>query len=402
MDPSQIIGAIEIGTSKVVVLVGEIVKGQNLNIIGVGQSSSKGIKKGEIVDFKSASACTHAAIMAAERNAGTQIETVSLAQTGRHLRGFFNTGSVRVTDSENLVSQADINRSISEAKSKQLPPGRLYIHHIQNPFLLDGHTVSAPFKMRGERLEVGYWHVHGDERNVSDAIHVINGFGLKVQDIILSSIASGCMVASEAERENGSIVIDIGCGSTDYAIYRERYIVKTGVIPVGGDHLTNDLSLGLRIDRKNAEKLKLKFGKALFDRNEKSDKIWLIGDLTIGDRMIKRRALHQIINARIEELFLIIKKQVGELLNPKDLAAGAIITGGTSRLSGIDLLAANVLGVGARLAENPSWVREDLRGPEFSTPLGLLYYALTSPEANKVIKKQRGLFKRMLNALSFR
>lgn len=402
MDQSQIVGAIEMGTSKVVVLVGEMIKGQNLNIIGIGQSSSKGIKKGEIVDFKSASACTHAAIMAAEKNAGTQIEIVSLAQTGRHLKGFLNMGSVRVTDSENLVSQADIDRSISEAKSKQLPGNRLYIHHIQNSFFLDGHPVSDPFKMRGERLEVGYWHVHGEERNISDAIHVVNGFGLNVQDMILSSIASGCIVASETEKENGAIVIDIGSGVTDYVVYRGGYIVRTGVIPVGGDHLTNDLSLGLRIDCKHAEKLKHKFGKALLDHGEKSDKIWLIGDLTIGDRMIKRRALHQIINARVEELFSMIRQQVGELLNPKDLAGGAILTGGTSRLPEIDALAANVLGLETRLVENPSWVREDLRGPEYSTALGLLYYALTNPEKNKVSRKQRGIFKRVLSALRFR
>ena len=401
MDQGQIIGAIEMGTSQTVVLVGEVIKGENLNIIGMGQSSSKGISKGEIVDFKSASACTHAAIIAAEKNAGTQIAGVALAQTGRHLQGFFNTSSVRVTDSENLVSRADIERLISEAKSKQLPGNRLYIHHIQNLFLLDGHPVTDPFKMRGERLDVGYWHVHGEERNISDAIHVVNGFGLNVQDIILSSIASGCIVASETERENGTVVIDIGAGSTDYIVYRGGHIVRTGVVPVGGDHLTNDISLGLRIDCKHAEKLKLKFGKALLDRNEKSDQIWLIGDLTIGDRMIKRRALHQIINARMEELFVIIKQQVGELLNPKDLAAGAILTGGTARLPEIDALAANVLGVETRLGDNPSWVREDLRGPEYSTVLGLLYYALTSPEKNTVSKKQTGILNRIFSALGF-
>ena len=403
MGPNKIVGAIEIGTAKVVVLVGEILPGQTLNIIGFGQSTSQGVKKGEIVDLSTASACTHAAITAAEANARTSMDIALLAQTGSHLQGFGNAGSVSVVDSDNIVSQTDIDRAIAEAKGKRLHPDRVYVHHIRNGFFLDQRAVESPLGMRGERLSVNYWHVYGDERNIGDALHIVNGFGgLNVEDVIASGVASGCMAAGEEEQANGAVIIDIGCGTTDYSVYCDGHIVSTGVIPVGGDHLTNDLALGLRTHRKHAETLKLKYGKALFDRSEKSEKVWLIGDRSIGDRMIPRKAIAQILNARLEELFQILGGQIAQCCDVKSLAAGAILTGGSSRLPGIEDLATRVLDIPTRVGHNPAWVRPDLRGPEFTTTLGLLYYALKNAEAAPSEDPSKGFFKRVLDALSFR
>lgn len=398
----NIIGAIEIGTAKVAVLVGEILSGQTLNIIGFGQSASQGITKGEIVDLSEASACTHAAITAAEANAGTSIECVLLAQTGSHLQGFSNTGSVPVVDPDNIVSQADIDRAAAEAKDKRLHSDRVYLDHIRRGFCLDKRSVAAPLGMRGERLDVDYWHIHGDKRKISDAFQIINGFGgLNVDGLIASSVASGCMAASEEERASGVVVIDMGCGTTDYVVYRDGYIWRTGVIPVGGDHLTNDLALGLRTNRKYAEDMKLKYGKATLDPSEKSEKIWLIGDRMIGDRMVPHKAIVQILNARLEEIFRILRNEVAQCGDVNVLAAGAILTGGSSHLSGIETLAAQVLGVPTRVGLNPSWLRSDLRGPDFTTTLGLLHYALKNAETGFFRKTQKGFFKRALDFLSF-
>ena len=400
MARTKIIGAVEIGTSKVVVMVGEIVAERSLNIIGRGQVASYGLKKGEIVNFRSVSDRTHAAIINAEKNAGTSIKAIYLAQTGGHMDGFSNKGSVTVSSHDNRVDQSDMQQAVENAKRKDLPAGRVYIHHIQNGYRLDSHAVENPTAMRGENLEVDYWHVHGDEKKLSDHIHVINGMGLRVEDVIVSSIASACMVTGEAEKKNGVLVLDMGCGTTDYALYRNGHIVRTGVVPLGGDHLTNDLSLGLRIGGRNAEKLKLRFAKAMLDPKDKKDNVWLFGDLSIGDRRIPRKAIYQIIHARLREIFQIVRDELGADLDTRGIAGGIVITGGTSRLPRIVDLATKVFGMNTRLGENPPWVRQGLRIPEYSTVLGLLYYGLTARQTRGETKMKKGLFGKMSKILN--
>lgn len=399
MAKRKIIGAVEIGTSKVVVLVGEIVGDRSLNIIGRGQVASYGLKKGDIVNFRSVSDRTHAAILIAEKNAGTTIGAVYLAQTGGHLNGFYNKGSVTVCSPDNRVDKSDMLRAVENAKRKDLPPGRVYIHHIRNGYRLDGHLLDNPAEMRGEHLEVGYWHIHGDEKKLTDHIHVINGMGLKVEDVIVSSIASGCMVTSEVEKKNGVLVIDIGCGTTDYVLYRRGHIVHTGVIPLGGDHITNDLSMGLRIGGRKSEKLKLRFAKAMLDPKDKNDRVWLIGDMSIGDRRIPRLAIYKIVQARLREIFQILNDDLGSALDFRNIAGGVVLTGGTSRLPGIANLAGRVLGMSARLGKPPPWILKSMRVPEYTTVLGLLYYGLTAQRSFEKTTPQRRLIRKMAKIL---
>ncbi len=401
MSQSKIIGAVEIGTAKTVVLVGELVGDSTCNIIGKGACSSQGIKKGEVHDFKAASNCTHAAILAAEKSAQVTIDSIYLAQTGRHLKGSFNRGMAQVSSSHNIVGRQDIERAVEDAKCKQLPVERVYIHHIRNPFYLDGQQVDEPLHMEGSRLEVGYWSVHGSERKLSDQIRVINAFGLNVEDMIISSIAAGSMVTEESEKQAGVLVLDIGCGTTDYVVYKDGYIVQTGVIPVGGDHLTNDLSIGLRVNRKHAEYLKLNYGHALVNKKARDEKVWLIGDFTIGDRNLPRFAICQILNARLEELFKIVKKELGRLGTRDYLPAGVKLVGGTSQLPGIDLLAGEALNLEASLGRSPDWVQEGLRGPDYSTALGLLHYALTGHQDGDVQQtSSKGLLRKVARMLN--
>ncbi len=378
MAKSKIIGAIEIGTSKVVVLIGEVVNQRSLSIIGMGQCSSRGVIKGDITDFKQASDCTHAAILAAEQQAGASIEGVYLAQSGGHIAGFYNEASLNVSSVDNIVSRDDIATVCQVAKAKMLPQNRTVIHHIRHPFRLDGQVVADPEYLKGRRLAVGYWTVHGDMAKVSDAFRIINGFTLHVDDLILAGLASGVMVTTEEERKNGALVIDIGSGVTDFVFYRDGYVALTGTLPVGGDHVTNDLSLGLRISHAQAEKLKVKEARATVARDDKNEKVWLNGDCTIGDRQIPRQAINRITHVRIEELFQVIKERLGERFVPEECATGVVLTGGTSHLPHIGEVAAEVFGVSARCGENPSWCKEELRGPECSTILGLLHYGLNN------------------------
>lgn len=374
---TKFIGAVEIGTSKVSVLVGQITQG-TLHIIGVGECQSRGIIKGAVADFKAASDATHTALMAAEQSAGVRIDEVYLAQTGGHLEGFYNEAAVNVSSSDNIVGSPDIDTVCRLAKSKNLPDGRTVVHNLRRPFRLDGRNIPDPEHLVGQRLEVGYWTVHGIESKIADNLHVIRGFNVRVAELILSSLASGTMLASAEDKQNGVLVIDVGAGTTDYVLYRDGCAQLTGVVPVGGVHLTNDLSLGLRVTEGQAEKLKLRFGRGTVATKDRTETIWLNGDFAIGDRKFPRHTIEQITAARTTELFEVVRKKLGPAFSPEKTAAGVILTGGTSKLPGIDEAAARVFGVQARLGEAPGWVAENLRDPSFSSVLGLLQYGISS------------------------
>lgn len=402
MSGSKIVGAVEIGASKITVLVGEIVEDESLNIVAHSTGSSRGVKKGRIIDLEAAGNAVHAAIWAAEKNAGARIDEVYLAQTGRHLQATFNIGAAHVESPDNVVREDDLERAREDAKRRKLPEGRTYLHHIRNPYWLDGEPSEHPLSRRASQVQVGYWSVHADSRAVEDALRLVSGIDLPVADMIVSSIASASVLLDDAEKEGGALVIDIGGGASDYALFRDGYIVRTGVVAVGGDHLTNDLSIGLRMSRANAEHLKLKEGRACFESDDKETKAWLFGDLTIGDSEYPLSAITRILDARVNEIFRIVREALGEAFEPGALAGGVVVTGGTARLSQIDRMAERVFETSARVGVCAADVDEELRQPEYSTTLGLLHYALMGQEeANAQASKQRGLWRRVANLLNF-
>jgi cell division protein FtsA len=385
------IGAVEIGTSKITVLIGEYT-GRELAIIGRGECSSRGVMKGTVVDYKAASESTHNALELAEREAGERIDFVFLAQTGGHLEGFYNEASAAVKASDNMIDAGDIRTVCELAKAKQLPGGRLVVHNIRRPFRVDGRLIpGSPENLVGQRLEVGYWTVHGQEQRLADNIHVIRGFNLEVRELVLSSLASGHMVTTAEERQHGVVAIDIGAGTTDFVLYRDGAPHTTGVVPVGGAHLTNDLSIGLRLTDGQAEKLKLRFGRAGVITRDKAQKVWLDGNYAIGDRQFSQHAIEQITTARTVELLEVVKTKLGPAFSPETCAAGVVLTGGTARLAGIGEAAARVFGVPVHLGETPGWVSEDLRDPGYHTALGVLYYGVTS-RADKLAPAKSGGF----------
>lgn len=402
MRESRVVGALEIGTTKVAILLGEIVEDAALNIIGHCVCSAKGVKKGQIADLNLAGDCVHAAIAKAEKDAHSRIDEVYLSQTGGHLQGNFNVGTTNVSSPDGVVRLVDIEQAKEDAKRRKLPEDRTYIHHIQNPFSLDGHPVDNPLSREARQLQVGYWSVHGDSLVVSDSLRVVRGIDLDVSDMIISSIASGAVLLEETEKENGALVVDIGGGTTDYVLYRKGYIVKTGVVPVGGDHITNDLSIGLRVSRKNAEEFKVKYGQACYESVHREEKVWLFGDFTIGDREYPLAALTRIIEARVGEIFDIIKEQLqqAEVYEPAAIASGVVLTGGSSRLKGIEVCAEKRLGMSARCADGPSDVDPALAKPEYSTCLGLLHYALTGQEERRRLSKPKTIFRKLTGLLN--
>ena len=373
---SKIVAAVEIGTSKVKIILGEITERNTLTIVGFDSVESLGVKKGEVVNFKEASEQVHLAIDSAEKSAGVKADEVYLSMTGRHLQGSFNPGSARVRAADNRVTRSDVQRAIDEAKRKELPDERIYVHFIQNPFLLDGRRVDNPMDLVGKELEIGYWSVDGDENVVRDFLDVINGYGLEVRHVIVSSLAAGEIATSRAERKAGALVIDLGAGTTDYVLYRDGCAAQTGVVPVGGDHLTNDISMGLRVDEDHAESLKKEHGRAFVGDDDKEERVWLLGNKAIGDRTVSRKAICQVIAARVEEIFHILDKKL-EGAMPKESPITVHLTGGGSLLPGISEVATNILGFPAKRAVLSGGIAEDLREHEFSSVVGLLHYALT-------------------------
>ena len=383
------IGAVEIGTSKITVLIGEYT-GRELAIIGRGECSSRGVIKGSVVDYKAASECTHSALEQAERDAGERIDLVFLAQTGGHLEGFYNEAAVNVKASDNMIESGDARTVCDLAKWKELPAGRMVVHHIRRPFRVDGRLVPGnPENLVGQKLEVGYWTVHGQEQRLADNLHVIRGFNLEVRELVLSSLASGHMITSAEERQHGVLAIDIGAGTTDFVLYRDGAPHTTGVVPVGGTHFTNDLSIGLRLTDGQAEKLKLRFGRANVQTKDKTHKVWLDGNFAIGDRQFPQQAIEQITSARAWEVLEVVKKKLGNAFSPESCASGVVLTGGTAKLAGIADAAAKVFGVPAHLGEAPTWVSENLRDPGYHTALGLLYYGV-SAQSEKALPSRRG------------
>ncbi|MBL9216557.1 MAG: cell division protein FtsA [Opitutaceae bacterium] len=373
---SRIVAAVEIGTGKIAVLVGAITRGRSLNIVGVGVAPSRGVMKGEVIDYKAACEATHHALEMAEKRAGARIEEVWLAQTGGHLDGFYNEASVNVKSADNTVTALDIASVCALAKEKELPPGRSRIHEIRRPFRLDGRAVPDPEHLSGRRLEVGYWIVHGPESKVSDNIHVVGGYHLEVRELVLASLGSGALLTTADERAQGALVIDIGKGVTDYVLYRDGHVLVTGTLPVAGDHLTNDLSIGLRVTPAQAEMIKLRHGRGVVVTRDKADKVWLNGDASFGDRQLPKLAIETIAAARVGELLEVVRQKLGPAFSPEHCGAGVVLTGGTAKLPGIEEAATRVFGLPARRGEAPSWVKDELKDPMFSTVLGVFQFGL--------------------------
>jgi cell division protein FtsA len=399
MSQSKFVAAIELGTSRVKALVGELVDGRSLNILGKGEHETSGVKKGVILNPTGACESVVRALEEAEYTAGAKVDSIYLAQSGGHVKGDIFRGTAVVGSADGRVSMADVERACSEVQRQELPPGRTNIHYIRNHFLLDQREVRDPAGQAGRLLESRFLVVHGDQEIIKENLRLINGIGLKVSEVVLSSIASAYVLLQDSEKDVGSIVIDIGAGTTDFAVYRGGCIVRVGSIPIGGDHITNDLSLGLRLSRKNSEKLKTHFAKAVIDQEDKNERVWLRGDLTIGDRDVLRHALYRIVNARVEEIFQIVYHHCQDLIDEDMMQAGIFLTGGTARLPRITEVCSKVFELPTRIGKPQGWVKGDLCETEWSTPVGVLYFALSHENDQPHRPASRGIFNKVRSIL---
>src|SRR3989454_2328113 len=273
-DQSSVIVGVEAGTSKICAVVGEVNDAGALSIIGVGQSRSRGVRKGEIVDATLASEDVRQSIVEAEQMADVEIRSVYLGVRGGHLRGFNNRGVHPVVSADREICEEDVQDVIKNAKTINLPAENHVIHAIRQHFLVDGHDgITNPVGLLGARVEVDVHVVHGNLNRLQNAIRTVKGLQLEVDDIVFSGLASSLALLSNEQKELGSLVIDMGGGTTDYVVYANGIIKHTGVLAVGGDHVSNDLAYGLKVPLSRAEQLKIKNGCAPVDDSVKGQSL---------------------------------------------------------------------------------------------------------------------------------
>ena len=376
-EPSPIIVGMEIGTSKVCAVVGELNAENALNIVGLGQARSRGVRKGEIADPQVAEEDVRQAIVEAEQMADVEIRSVYLGVTGGHLRGFNNRGVHPVVSADREISEEDVQDVIKNAKTINLPAQNHVIHAIRQHFLVDGQDgITNPVGMLGSRVEVDVHVVHGNLNRLQNAIRTVKGLQLEVEDIVFTGLASSLALLTNEQKELGSLVIDIGGGTTEYVVYANGIIKHTGVLAVGGDHVSNDLAYGLKVPLSRAEQLKVEHGSALVEESTKGQTVTISNELGLPVRTVNLEHLRRIMSLRLEEIFQLIAQDLEQACTLDYLRAGVFLCGGGSRIPEIAKLAEQILQLQVFLGKTNSisGLKSALDQPEFATAIGLVKF----------------------------
>ena len=377
-DPSSsIIVGLEIGTSKVCAVVGDLSPDGALNIVGLGQSRSRGVRKGEICDPSMAEEDVRHAIVEAEQMADVEIRSVYLGVTGGHLRGFNNRGVHPVVSADREISEADVQDVIKNAKTINLPAQNHVVHAIRQHFLVDGQDgIPNPVGMLGARVEVDVHVVHGNLNRLQNAIRTVKGLQLEVDDIVFNGLASALALLTNEQKELGAVVIDIGGGTTEYAVYVNGIIKHTGVLAVGGDHVSNDLAYGLKVPLSRAEQLKIEHGSAMLDEAAKGQTVTITNELGMPLKVVNLENLRRIMALRLEELFQLIAQDLDQANALNYLRGGVFLCGGGSRIPQIAGLAEEVLQMPVCIGKTNSisGLKSALDQPEFASAIGLVKF----------------------------
>jgi cell division protein FtsA len=376
-DDSNIIVGLEIGTSKVCAVVGEQTADGVLNIVGLGQARSRGVRKGEIVDPKQAEEDVRNAIVEAEKMADAEISNVYLGVTGGHIRGFNNRGVHPVVSADREISEDDVQDVVKNAKAINLPTENNIVHAIRQHFFVDGQDgITNPVGMLGSRLEVDVHVVHGNMNRLQNAIRLVKGLQLQVNEVVFNGLAASLALLSNEQKELGALVIDIGGGTTDYVVYVGGVIKHTGVLAIGGDHVSNDLAYGLKVPLSRAEKLKLEHGSAVVDKATQGQTVTFTNELGLPIKTINVGHLQRIMSLRLEEIFQLIAQDLEQAGLCDYLRAGVFLTGGGARVPHIARLAEPVLQMPVSIGKTNSisGLKSALDQPEFAAAIGLVKF----------------------------
>ncbi|PYK98095.1 MAG: cell division protein FtsA [Verrucomicrobia bacterium] len=371
-DQSSVIVGLEVGTSKVCAVVGEVNDDGALSIIGVGQARSRGVRKGEMVDSALAAEDVRNAVVEAEQMADVEVRSVYLGVTGGHLRGFNNRGVHPV-----VISEEDVQDVIKNAKAINLPAENHVVHVIRQHFRVDGQDgIQNPVGMLGAKVEVDVHVIHGNFNRLQNPIRAVKSLQLEVEDIVFNGLASSLALLSNEQKELGALVIDMGGGTTEYVVCADGIVKHTGLLAVGGDHVSNDLAYGLKIPLSRAEQLKTEHGSAFVDDSVKGRSVTLAHGSGLAERSINLEHLRRILSLRVEEIFELIAREIGRTGLLDYLRGGVFLCGGGARIPEIQKLAGKVFGlpVSTGKTNSISGLKSALDQPEFATAIGLVKF----------------------------
>ncbi|MGC9168106.1 MAG: cell division protein FtsA [Desulfurella sp.] len=375
-DSGRIIVGLDIGTTKVCTVVGKY-DSTELRIIGIGTNPSSGLRKGIVINIDQAVDSIKKSIFKAEQMSGIKITNVYAGISGSHIRSYNSTGVIAVKGNE--VTEADIKRVIDGAKAIIIPPDREIIHVIPQEFIVDEQTgIKEPLGMSCTRLEAKVHVVTGSVSNIQNIIKCCQKSSLNVVDIVLQPIASSLAVLTQDEKDIGVCLVDIGGGTTDVAVFLNNSLRHTFVLSIGGDHITNDISVAFRLPYKEAENLKINYGTAMIEGNYEDETIELQRNFSSKIKQIYKSDLAQVIEPRIEEIFSLVKEELDKMNILGLLGAGVVLTGGTAMLENITDLAENIFKLPVRVGYpiNIGGIKDALDNPMYSTAIGLTMYAV--------------------------
>ena len=373
----RMIVGLDIGTSKVVAIVGSVNDEGELEIVGIGSHPSRGMKKGVVVNIESTVQSIQRAIEEAELMAGCQIHSVYAGIAGSHIRSLNSHGIVAIRDRE--VYPLDLERVIDAAQAVAIPADQKVLHVLPQEYILDSQEgIKEPLGMSGVRLEAKVHLVTCAVNAAQNIEKCIRRCGLEVEDIILEQLASSYAVLTDDERELGVCLVDIGGGTTDIAIFTEGAIRHTGVIPIAGDQVTNDIAMALRTPTQFAEEIKIKYACALTQlaRADETIKVPSVGDRPPRD--LSRQSLAEVVEPRYDELFTLVQAEIRRSGYEDMIAAGIVLTGGTSKMEGVVELAEEIFHTPVRIGmpHDVAGLTDIVRNPIYATGVGLLHYGL--------------------------
>jgi cell division protein FtsA len=381
---SEIIVGLDIGTTKVCTIVGELTEGDQTDILGVGMAPSTGLRKGIVIDIDSTVCAIEQSVRQAERMGGVHIGSVYVGVTGEHIASLNSRGVVAVTEAEPEITEEHVARATEAARVIVLPPDRQILHNIPRTFIVDGQAgVRHPLGMAAQRLEVETHVVTGASTLVENVVRCVRKAGLAVAEVVLEPLASGLAVVTEAEKSIGCVLVDIGGGTTDLAIYADGGLFHTAAIPIGGHHVTYDLCVGLRVPPQRGEELKKEHGSALAEWVREDE---LVSVQRLGDQQaveLPRRLLAEIIEPRMKQIFTLVRDEIARVGMEEAVPAGIILSGGGAQLYGTLEVAQRLLQMPVRIGHprNLGRLGDTVANPMYATAVGLVQYGASKQVA---------------------
>ncbi|MCS1406993.1 MAG: Cell division protein FtsA [Verrucomicrobia subdivision 3 bacterium] len=375
----EIVTGLDIGTSQVTAIVAEVGPSDMPNIIGIGQAKSRGVRKGEIVDADSATEDVRLALTEAEHMADEEVRSVYLGVSGGHVQGFINRGIHPVVSAERDITEEDVRDVVRNAKAVNLPNDHHVIHLVRQHFSIDGQSgIQNPIGLLGAKIEVDLHVIHGQVNRLQNSIRVVKNLRVDVEDVVFSGLAGVLAVLSSQQKELGTLVLDFGGGTIEYAVCCNGLIKHTGVLPVGGDHISNDLAYGFKVPLGEAEQLKINYGSALGGDSFRGQTIKVPDRMGMPDKTINMEHFGRIMSLRVSESLKLVEAKLMEAGCLDLVRSGVVISGGGARITDILGLAEHVFGVPASVGvvRNVNGPKIVLEQPEFAVGIGLTKFGV--------------------------